>query len=567
MTSQLVTWAVAHSRTLAYAGASLLVAGAVAAAMRWRKESPLPVLRFHPDGLTRPLSNMDLWYSMHNLAHTQPNFYIATMLTGKPWTAKQAEIVLTKVMARHPPSMCKIVNADDPARPPYWRRLWHTSYAEDEQGILDIRFEQRASEAKEDLSWRDFARTHEGAGFSVSEPRHSPFRFVIVSREGCPHFELIFIPDHAICDGRGAVYFVRQLLEEYAICEAEGWDTARAVDLRNVKIHDSAIALGKKAKDADVLAKTANNEIHWPAEIEAHTNVKPGLWFLIKILLADKFAFFRPKTESWIGPADRGAVLRPTPALLWSKVPAPLVASLRALCRTRKTTINAALWSAVVFALFRTFRRALQATSEAQTGHNPAAKDGAVTLRLENPIDLRSRFDVPISHLAPLIIGTDFEVTASLNTAFWKTAASVQEKIVEAVPVGIKTNGLISFIDKPSVPWVFGREARAPNGRRDTLKISNLGCLDFERSYGSLACHDVWFGRHTVRDGCLFTLFVLTPGEDRGMNLAITSPSELHYGPEATELFTNTLIEVLTKAVDNANTTTDFTFTDTFKGE
>lgn len=566
MAAELFTWVTSRPEGLAYAGASLVVAGLVAVALRWKKEKPLQALKWHPDGLTRPLSNMDRWYSMHNLAHTQPNFYIVSMLSGKPWTASQAEIVLTRVMRRHAPSMCSIVNKDDPAHPPYWRRLWHTSYADDEQGILDICFETRATDAKDDVSWREFAQLHEGAGFSVSRPLHTPFRLVIVSKEGCPHFELIFIPDHAICDGRGSIYFVRQLLEEYALCEAEGWDSVRAVDLRAVKLVDSPLCHGRKEKDIDLVAKNAKNEEHWPAELEAHVDTKPGIWFLVNMLLADRIAFLRPKAQSWIGPVDRGTVLRPTPARVWAKVPASLASSLRTLCRTRKTTVNAALWGAVVFSLLRTFRRTVRTSNETQTGYNVNAKDGEITFRLENPVDMRSRCDVPNSHLSPLIVGIDFQETVSLSSAFWKTSLEVQQKIIDTLPVGVKTNGLISFIPKPSVPWVFDREARAPNGRRDTFKISNLGCLDVVSSYGSLTCRDVWFGRHTVRDGCMFTMFVLTPGQDCDMNLAIVSPSELLYSPEAVDFFSATLLEVLNKVVDNGDAA-DFNYSDLYKDE
>lgn len=567
MTSELIKWVTSQPKGLAYAGASLVSVGLLAVALHWRKEKPLQALKWHSDGLTRPLSNLDRWYNVHNLAHTQPNFYVTALLTGAPWTRSQAEIVLTRVMRHHAPSMCSIVNKDDPKRPPYWRRLWHPSYAEDEQGILDIYIETRSSDAKDDESWRDFARIHEEAGFSVSRPNYTPFRLVIVRREGCPHFEVVFIPDHAICDGRGSIYFLRQLLEEFSICESQGWNTVQAVDLRAVKLVDSPLCSGKKAKDVDLAAKIANNEEPWPAELEAHINVKPSLFFLLKTFLADRFSSLRPVSPAWIGPVDRGTVLRPTRTQVWTKVPSHLVASLRATCRARNTTVSAALWGAIVFALLRTFRRTLKETPEAQTGHKANAKDeDEVSFKLGNPIDMRSRCEVPNSHLSPLIIGIDFIAGASSSSAFWKKSSQIQKILVDTTPEAIETNGLIGLVPSPGVPWVFGREARAPNGRRDTFVISNLGCLEFEPSYGSTICRDVWFGRHTVRNGSMFTMFVLTPGKDRDMNLAFTSPTELLYSPEAVEFFSSTLVEVLTKAVDNGFID-DFTYSDLYKGE
>lgn len=568
MASELFTWVTSRPEKLAYAGASLVAAGLIAAAMRWNQSKPLKALRWHPDGLTRPLSYMDEWYSMHNVAHVQPNFYITALLTGKPWTVAQAEILLSKVIRHHAPSMCTIVDKDDPAKAPYWRRLWHTSYADDEQGIMDIHVEARASDAEDDVSWRHWAQVHEAAGFSVSRPRHSPFRLIIVTKEGCPHFEVIYIPHHALCDGRGATYFVRQLLEEYANCEAEGWDSVRAVDLRVIKMVDTPLVAGKKEKDVDVAEKLAKREEPWQAELEAHINTKPSLWFMLKVVLADKFAFLRPKANAWLGPEDRGIILRPTPTLLWAKVPAALVNELRSICRSRKTTVNGALWSAILFALLRTHRRTLRASSEPQTGHNPQSKDGEVHFNLGNPVDMRSRLNVPNSHLSPLISGVEFHASASNVSQFWQKAIEIPQLITSLIPVGLATHGLIPFIRKPHVPWVFEREARTPNGRRDTLKISNLGCVDYEAKYGSLICRDVWFGRHTVRDGCIFTFFTLTPGQGRDMNIAITAPSELHYGPEAIDFFINTVLEVLNKAVENAKAgEKDFTYADIYQGE
>lgn len=561
MTSEGYKWLANPPKWALAAAVPLTALGFAAAAVSWKLGRPREVQKFHADGLTRPLSDLDRWYSGKNLAHMMPNFYIATMLTGKPWTRKEAEILLSRVMVRHAPSMCSIVDKDDAIHEPYWRRLWHPSYASDEQGIMDIQFETRASDEENDETWKSVALRHETDGFSVARSQHTLFRLIIVSKAGCPHFELIFLPHHAICDGRGAAHFVRQLLEEYELFEAEGDAHAQPIDLTQVVIHDADIRLLKNAGNTptSTTSKQENGKISvaWPPALENTIRTTPGLWFLVKTFLADRFAFFRPESTAWLGPRDRGYTLRPTAIISWLKVPSSTISTLRRISRERGTTVNSTLWSAVIFALYRSYLHTISATDEPQTGEigrkkGSTSKKPFVAFCLATAIDLRSKAGIPDSILSPQVAGTASYPVAHEEMEFWEVAKKIQKSISDEMPEAITLNGLIPWVQRPTVPWIFGKEARTPNGRVETVKMSNLGPINFEHNYGStLRCRDVWFARHTVRDGFVFGITVMTPGINRDMNIGLTGTKELLSGTDVQEILQQTILDVLTRATAN----------------
>jgi hypothetical protein len=539
MASSLLRWVKQHPKLSIVATMPLAVIGIATIGASWilgRRKIPI---KFDADGVTRPLSELDTWYSAKNNAHVLPHFYIAVSLTGKPWTLQEAQIVLSRTMVRHPPTMCTIVDHDDPSQVPYWRRLWHPSYAPEDQGIMDIQFETRATDAENDETWKAVARDHEAAVFSISLPNHTLIRLVIVSRPSCPYFEIIFIPHHAVCDARGASFFVRSLLEEWALFKAEDATNPQPIDLTRVSVDGIELNLPQETE-------TVVQSSRWPTELEASVHTTPDVWFLLKAICQQKLGIFRPEAKAWLGPVDRGTIMRPTAEISWLRVPAVTVEALKAVCRTHGATINGALWASVVFALLRVYRRNLEAKKEAQTGAGDLDGSNAY-FSLVSPVDMRGTLNIPNSVFSPMVVGSEFEVMASGEADFWNLALEASAKIRAAVPIATITNGTVRWMPRPTVPWLFEREARAPNGRRHTLEISNLGMLPFEDRYGELQLRDVWFSRHTVRDGLLFNLTVVTPGPNRSMNIGITTTKELVL-PGDTEILQSSVLEVLQHA-------------------
>jgi NRPS condensation-like uncharacterized protein len=558
MASGLLKWVASHPKSSAAIVLPLASLAVAAAAVSWSLGRPKKPLQFSPDGLTRPLSELDAWYSSKNLAHLIPHFYIAATLTGSPWTHNEAQILLSRVMARHPLSMCTIVDQDDGITEPYWRRLWHPSYAHDEQGIIDIRFEERATSDEKDDTWKSVARKHEDEGFSVTRPLHTIFRLIIVSKQGCPHFEIIFFPHHAVCDARGASYFVRQLLEEWAVFQAEGASSPTPVDLTRISIDNIPVTGGKSSTSAEESPKS----VIWPTPVENLTRTAPGLWFLLKVLAKDKIPFLRPKDTAWIGPVDRGVVLRPSPTTCWLQIPSSKVEALKTLCRSRKTTVNGALWSAVIFALLHVFIDTVKAGKEEQTGTIGRSPD-STSFSLHVPIDLRSRLGISDTIMAPMVTGVEINCVAHGNMSFWDVAAEVNEKVAEGLPEAITTNGMARYVPKPSVPWLFERETRPPNGRTDTMKISNLGMVNFDDRYGDLQLRDVWFARHGMREALLFSMTVITPGPDRSMNIVINGTKELINDRDVENL--KTYISAVLKHAITSGDSGSFTYNDLYK--
>jgi len=551
MLHALPNWLLSHRKAVASASLPLIAAAFAAAALSWRLGRPKKPIRFSPDGLTRPLSELDAWYSSKNLAHNLPNFYIVACLTGKPWTLNEAQVLLSRVMSRHPASMCTLVDQDDPTSEPYWQRLWHPSYAANDQGIMDLYFETRATGDEQDETWKTLAVKHESEGFSVSRPRHTLFRFIIVSKPDCSYFEVIFVPHHGVCDARGASYFVRQMLEEWALIQAEGNDkTVTPIDLRYVSIDGIPVTNisagdGQGAQNGSAVTVPQST---WPAELETRVRTTPGLMYLLKVWLQDKLSLFRPVSQSWIGPVDRGTTLRPTAEIQYLKVPSSRVEALKTACRAHGVTVNGALWAAVIFALFRTYRETVKAGKEPQTGSSYPSID-KVHLTLEVPIDMRTRLGISNSVLSPMVTGAAIDVSANGSTQFWETSKFMNDRITEEILTNaVWKNGMSRWVPKPTVPWLFARESRPPNGRTDTLKMSNLAVVPFQDGYGDIKVRDVWFGRHGMREALLFSMTVITSGANRDMNIIINGTKELLASPNDVVLLKDTISQVIEHA-------------------
>lgn len=514
---------------------SLMVAALAASWSLKKRKKPIAM---NEDGLTRPLGELDTWYAAKNRVRILPHFYVAATLSGKPWTLKEAQILFSRVLACHAPSMCTLVDHDDPTQPPYWRRLWHPSYLPEEQGVMDIHFETRATDAEDDVSWKALAQQHEAEVFSITSPYHTLIRLVIVSRPNCPYYEVILVPHHAVCDGRGGMFFLRQLLDEWSLLQAEDVASLQPLDLTQIIIGDGQLG------DA-VSSNSRPKHARWPTEMEALVHTTPSLWFLVKALIEDSLPMFRPTKKFWLGPSDRGALLKPTAEVAWLKISPTVVEAIRIISRTRGVTVNGALWAAITFGLFRIYRRHVKAGREVPTGLNPNDPSSA-WFRLTSPVDLRSRLGVSEVRFSPMVVGSEFFAQASTKMTFWATAKSANENLLAGIPNGISTIGTIRWLPRPSGPWFAKREAAPPNGRRQTLEISNVGSLDFGLRYGDSILRDVYFGRHTVRDGHLFSVTAVTAGSHRAMNLCINATKELLMEGDL-QILEQTITQVLTR--------------------
>jgi hypothetical protein len=162
-----------------------------------------------------------------------------------------------------------------------------------------------------------------------------------------------------------------------------------------------------------------------------------------------------------------------------------------------------------------------------------------------------------------MVIGTTMEVRATINDKFWETARKINQQIIDDIPQAVATNGLIAYVPKPTVQWLFSREARPPNGRAETMRMSNLGVIEFEDAYGALCqVRDVWFARHGMRDQQVFMMNVLTPGKDRDMNVLLSGvPEILNEGD--LQCLVDTFLQVLHHATATPPDS-DFTYLDLF---
>lgn len=639
-------------------GVGVGVAIVSAAAVLWSRKGkraadslPLlsPFLSFGFHGLTRPLSGLETWYSARNVAQNMPHFLIVAHLTGTVWTEEQArrycaeviagDLVLTshpvspngspspssspspassdEIESSHPfpghaQALFTIFDTDDPSHPAHWQRLFHPSYAPQDQGHIDVRYELRGSDKENDDTWKEVGLMQETLGFSyVAHPTYTLFRLVIVTRPSCPHWELILFSHHAVFDGRGALIFLRRLLERHqlemrnpSLPKNSPVDTLSTLlvvneDAVQVKRESSSVSFRSGAALAShryapnsSLTSGGVTSAHgsspqrvalWTLPIENRVSTKPNALFLIKQLLNDRVSWLRPKVEAWVGPADRGSLLRPTAEVLYLKVEKDTWHALLTTARKYSTTINGALWSSAIFAMVKLWRHTHQAGKEEQTGPTPTwlssspktlSLDTTIPLTFENAVDGRARANVetPDAMLAPYPFGSHFDIQANASKmTFWAIAQEVRQKIEAGIDDGLMTNGLIDYIPKPRVPWFFKREARKPNGRNVTMRLSNLGVIPFNQDYGvsrsassdpedgTLHVRDVWFARNGARDLQLFMINALTPGKDRDMNVVLGGVKELLQDTDM-QLFAEYMLQALRKAASLGPQ--DFSFSD-----
>lgn len=563
----------------------------------------------------------------------------------------------------HPLTLFTLIDRDDPERDPYWQRLFHTSYPPHEQGIIDVVIEPRKTTEENDDSWKDIARRHEEGGFSfLSNPSHTLFRLIIVSHPSSSqstssqsHWELILFCHHALFDARGGTFFLRKLFEEYEALQQQqqalsidqqsssssslsspsditsflstlivanegasfpsGPNLTPTTPLHHSSSDSSPSPYSIPSNPSNTGLSSSSNVAIWPLPLENRIRTTPTFWFLLKGFLQDRIPWLKPKPNVWVGPQHRGVTLRPTSDTIWVKIKPSTLSALLSLCRSQNTTINAALWSAVIFGLVRVWRSINEEGKEAQTGDKPISLpsgqlslDSSVLFSLLSPVDMRSRVMKPISSTSkdgkgssslassmsvhsPMVVGANWMKRFKASSMeFWNVAREVRKDIEGAVPEAIQTNGLSRWLPRPTLPWFFKRETIPPNGRAITMEISNLGCIDFEPSYGlenqaekanhslhsssfaspsssfhlsqdspiessysnnNLQIRDVWFGRYGVRDPQLFTIHAITPSLSRGLNLSISSVSQL-IDPSLLLLLGDSINLILDKVVESS---------------
>lgn len=505
--------------------------------------------RFDSSGLTRPLSRLEMYYSTRNLAKLKPNFYIAAQLTGSVWTKEQTLKFAKLAMIRHAPSLFTLIDDDSPDVVPTWKRLWHPSYAEDQQGIIDIRFEDRETTTESDETWSKVGERLETEGFQFAtdtprDPRLSLFRIGIVSHASCEHWEMVLMPHHAVMDVYGAVEFLKVMFSA-AASERERPGSTPDIDLSLINIQGAA--------------KVSNQlPIPWPKSTEDLWNTSLGFKNWTKALLPFYFPLITkiipwyyqsPEPKAWLGPVDRGTPLEPTGITFNSKVPAAVLDPLYVQAKNHGTTINSALWAAILYAAHVVHRHLKSASQEEQSGvidppttpHDEFSDSpsnyhikptGRITVSTQNPVNFRSRAKTDQSdNWSCIVAATNSEWSIDLDDEFWAKCRTVQDSVAEKSKTAVKNYGVIPHIPRPSVPWLVARSMGGHNRVDITIGLSNGGRLDIKKSIeGSdkkLRMRDMWFARHGATDGHLLAITVLTPGEGGDLNVSITGAEEL----------------------------------------
>lgn len=527
--------------------------------------------QFDSAGLTRPLSRIETYYSTRNLANLKPNFCVSVQLSGVVWTPDEARKFAKVAMIRHAPSLCTLVDDDLPEVRPVWKRLWHPSYTEDQQGIIDIRFEERLTTSEDDKTWQKVAEAieHEGFQFAPRDPRMSLFRIAIVSHPESTHWDIVLLPHHAVMDLHGAVEFLKVMFSAAAE-DREAATPSHEIDLRLVNIEGARSVSNKKP-------------IPWPKSFDDLWNTSLGIKLWSKSILPYfcplvrkivPWYYKQTSSKAWMGPVDRGTPLEPTAITTNFKIPADILDALYRNAKQNSTSINSALWGASLYALHLTHRQLKSSTDETQSGvvepsdasqgnfsdspsHYYSKPSGRLTARAQVPTNFRPRAkSSQEDNWSTIVTASNPEWSIDLDDEFWSKCRMIGKTSADLSHSAIKNFGSIPHIPRPSVPWLLAMSMQGYNRCQLTMGLSNGGRLNIKRSIeGSdkkLRLRDTWFTRYGATDGQLLGMTVITPAEGGDLNVNLTGAEELLPKPTL-KLFQDAFVAVLDYAAKNSD--------------
>ena len=524
--------------------------------------------RFDSRGFMRPLSLVESYYSSRNLAGLKPNFYMAVNLTGKPWTLEEAQKFVKVAMVKHAPSLFTIFDEDLPSVRPIWRRLWHPSYSPEQQGIIDIKIEARETPDEADETWKRVGARIEDEGFQFvnsvpRDPRLTQFRISLVVHPDSDHWELVFLPHHAMFDAYGALEFLKAIFVASALERAQPGSTPD-IDLTLINIEGSP-------------RMSSQMPIKWPKSTEQLFDANLGFRTWARTILPFYFplitrilpwVYYQEPSKSWVGPVKRETPFKPTSSTTWCKIPSSVLTNLYDQLKHNETTINSAIWAAICYAAHVTHRHMLRTTTEPQSGVVEPPKysqssntdlkfaqpTGRILLGLHNPINLRPRAKSDeTSNWSCVVTAVTPEVWIDLDEEFWSICRNVQSQVKELAKSCTKGYGAVHHFPRPAVPWMLSLEDGGHNGREVSFALTNGGRVNvkdsIEGSDKKLLCRDLWFARHGINDGHLFVVTAITP-EGGDLNLTITGVEELT--PKETQnLFQEAVIAILSYAAQH----------------
>ncbi|KAI1304850.1 hypothetical protein EDD11_005052 [Mortierella claussenii] len=293
---------------------------------------------------------------------------------------------------------------------------------------------------------------------------------------GTIEFYLLYTFHHVIGDGRSAMALVEQLVELLGI-------QARRTTRSNNNNNSSTNSTTTSAEASLKVPIHSDNSM--PASIEARVDCSPSLRTILyeasRSLLFPGFVKKWMETMYWAGEVDSSLeVPNQTEVGIWLLTPEE-TESVKTTAKRRKTTVQAVLYTASVFAVKAVF----MSDDDRQKQKQNQNREEAIVF--STPVSLRSLIPNTIAaeeqgNYTSEVLHTNIRVQDT--SEFWKMTFDYRQEVVHATTTKrglqelLEHFGMLSLLSKADGAWErFLKEKvyKDQHGRKATVKLSNLG--------------------------------------------------------------------------------------------
>eukprot|EP01114_Cavostelium_apophysatum_P010237 TRINITY_DN2373_c0_g2_i1.p1 TRINITY_DN2373_c0_g2~~TRINITY_DN2373_c0_g2_i1.p1 ORF type:complete len:490 (-),score=48.59 TRINITY_DN2373_c0_g2_i1:55-1524(-) len=324
---------------------------------------------------------------------------------------------------------------------------------------------------EDDQTWKRVVDNELHNAFDLTDPDALLWKVILISSSISLQYELLFCFHHTAVDGMAGIHLVQDFL----------------------------FLFGTKRE-------TGAPEEKLPPPIENVLDIRPTLGKIIRLLFYDSFPRFDPSRKVFLGPphvdAERHSLFT------YISLTEEETEAVKRAAKDKQTTFHGALSAAAHFAL-------------AKNVGQPK-----VTSLISNAVNLRKKCVPPLpdSTMGAFVCGPGGVHTISGDTSFWRLARECKDEIESNTVDYYQTIGVLNFLTGSWKDFFARKAAHKPNGRHETLSISNLGQFNFPSNVlNGSKLNNLWFVNTRTADGPLYNISAVTV--DRKFHCTITAPS------------------------------------------
>ena len=485
---------------------SLLLGFALALRMRLSKRVKLNVARGG-----REMGLLERWYSASAEAGAMPAFAYCVEFAASSaataslgWWKAETENLACYLYSKH--AMLGVSIVDDFGEGSTSAPVHNLVRL---QSSVDPRITVQVVQRTSDATWQQECARQQAMVFPANVP---PFRLILVhpgslSSSSSTAIEIILVVHHTMLDGVAGGVLLQEIAEKVVADAAQGGLPA-------------------------VLAPTPCTEPLPPA-VDEVVDLRPRLGSALFAVAQDALPVLRKLSPNgWLGPAAHTPAKQRFPVTAYGEVSPVTLSKLKHACKLHGVTMHGAFVAAAAAGCGATMRRLGALHSETSVSVNSA-------------VSLRPAAQ-PASRLGTYVTTLGQLVNVQRPLDFW-TEARRSNKIIHtpgAREAAASLIGLLSYLPGSWLAFFRRRVDAAPNGRTETVDISNLGVLRMPQTPAGcpVACTGAWFLNEKTGEGSVFmvNLMTLQHGDSAApvCRVTVTSP-----GPALSQQDTATFLE------------------------